>query len=572
MKNNTKYIIITGGVLSGLGKGVLTASIGSILTMMGFKCNIKKLDPYLNVDPGTLNPVEHGEVFVTEDGTETDLDLGYYERFTGIITNGSNSTSSGKIFKNLKEKERRGDFLGKTVQMIPHFTNEIKDFIYKDSENFDIILCEIGGSIGDIEAMPFYESLRQLKCEVGNSNFLLVHLTFIVYYEATNEFKTKPSQNAIRELMKTGLIPDVLACRHERKMENSAIDKLRQFCSHILNIPNIDSIYKIPLMLYNQNLHIFLAKHFDLKQEIIMDTSKWTYIENEIDRGLSTYKEPLVIAIVGKYVQLHDAYCSLLESIYHASIKIKTTVKYEWIDCRDIETNNDETKRKEILNSKLKNVDGLIIPGGFGKIGIETIIDCINLARINNIPTFGICLGLQAMVIEWIRNEVGIKDAISEEWIELDKNGQKQGDTRVVVIGLLQDQVTKLKVLGGTMNLGSYNIDISKNSKTYKIYGNKDTIKERHRHRYEVLPEYKSCLENSGMIISGTRSETGIVEIIELSSEKNKWHIGCQFHPEYKSSIFEPHPLILDWLKSSLLLKRRYEIAIINNGRSPIFF
>ena len=420
--------------------------------------------------------------------------------------------------------------------------------------------------------MPFYESLRQLKCEVGNSNFLLVHLTFIVYYEATNEFKTKPSQNAIRELMKTGLIPDVLACRHERKMENSAIDKLRQFCSHILNIANIDSIYKIPLMLYNQNLHIFLAKHFDLKQEIIMDTSKWTYIENEIDRGLSTYKEPLVIAIVGKYVQLHDAYCSLLESIYHASIKIKTTVKYEWIDCRDIETNNDETKRKEILNSKLKNVDGLIIPGGFGKIGIETIIDCINLARINNIPTFGICLGLQAMVIEWIRNEVGIKDAISEEWIELDKNGQKQGDTRVVVIGLLQDQVTKLKVLGGTMNLGSYNIDISKNSKTYKIYGNKDTIKERHRHRYEVLPEYKSCLENSGMIISGTRSETGIVEIIELSSEKNKWHIGCQFHPEYKSSIFEPHPLILDWLKSSLLLKRRYEIAIINNVRSPKFF
>tara|TARA_Y100000768_G_scaffold388322_1_gene383523 strand:- start:456 stop:2174 length:1719 start_codon:yes stop_codon:yes gene_type:complete len=568
MKNNTKYIIVTGGVLSGLGKGVLSASIGSILTMMGFKISIKKLDPYLNVDPGTLNPVEHGEVFVTDDGTETDLDLGYYERFNGIITNSSNSTSSGKIFKNLLEKERKGDFLGKTVQMIPHFTNEIKNFIYKDSIEYDIIICEIGGSIGDIEAMPFYESLRQLKCEVGNSNFLLVHLTYIVYYEITNELKTKPSQNAIRELMKTGLIPDVLACRHERKMDDSTINKLKQFCSHILDIPNIDSIYKLPLMLYNQNLPIFLSEHFDLKQEIIIDTSKWTYIENKINSTSKSNKEPLVVAIVGKYVQLHDAYCSLLESIYHASIQLNISIKYEWIDCRNIETNNNEAKRKELLDSKLNNVDCLIIPGGFGKIGIETIIDTIHLARIRNIPTFGICLGLQAMVIEWIRNEVGIKDAISEEWIELDNPQHKENKT--VVIGLLKDQVSKQ--LGGTMNLGSYDIHISKNSKTYKIYGNKDIIKERHRHRYEVLPEYKSCLENSGMIISGNRNQNNIVEIIELCSDKNRWYIGCQFHPEYKSSIFEPHPLILDWLKTALFFKKRYEIAIINNGRSPIKF
>ena len=305
MENKPKYVIITGGVLSGLGKGVVSASIGSIFTMMGLKVNIKKLDPYLNVDPGTLNPIEHGEVFVTKDGTETDLDLGYYERFTNIITTQSNSTSSGKMFKNLLEKERNGCFLGKTVQMIPHFTNEIKSFIQKDSQNYDIIICEIGGSIGDIEAMPFYEALRQLRSELNLSDFLLVHLTYIVFFEATKEFKTKPAQNAIRELMKTGLCPDVLICRHENIIHKHTIDKLREYCKHIVDVPNVDTIYKIPMMFIRQNMPLFFSKHFELKNEIIMNTDKWSKIEKSIIETTNSSKK-IIIGIIGKYVELED--------------------------------------------------------------------------------------------------------------------------------------------------------------------------------------------------------------------------------------------------------------------------
>tara|TARA_B100000965_G_scaffold100601_1_gene82521 strand:+ start:1194 stop:2894 length:1701 start_codon:yes stop_codon:yes gene_type:complete len=557
------YIIITGGVLSGLGKGVVSASIGSIFTMMGLKINIKKLDPYLNVDPGTLNPIEHGEVFVTEDGAETDLDLGYYERFTDIVTTKLNSTSSGKMFKNLLEKERNGKFLGKTVQMIPHFTNEIKDFIRKDSENYDIVICEIGGSIGDIEAMPFYEALRQLRCELDSSHFLLVHLTYIVYFEATKEFKTKPAQNAIRELMKTGLSPDVLVCRHEGRLPISTINKLKEYCKYIIDIPNVETIYKIPLMFIQQNIHIFFVKNLDITDEIILDTEKWSRVEKSIiETGNSS--KTIVIGIIGKYVELEDAYCSLLESIYHASIHIKCKIKYEWVDCRSLEKELQlisEKSRYSFVCSKLSNMNAIIIPGGFGITGIEGMIECVHVARKLNIPTLGICLGLQVMVVEWLRNVCDIGDATSEEWTQISES------LNTKVIGLLKDQ--NINLLGGTMNLGSYDISLLNNSKIYNIYGKEEIIKERHRHRYEVLPEYIDILNKSGLIVSGDRN--GIVETIELQDRVHKWYIGCQYHPEYKSSIFHPHPLIMNWLLSSKsVLDTSNDITVIGNGRYPI--
>ncbi len=569
MENKPKYVIITGGVLSGLGKGVVSASIGSIFTMMGLKVNIKKLDPYLNVDPGTLNPIEHGEVFVTKDGTETDLDLGYYERFTNIITTQSNSTSSGKMFKNLLEKERNGCFLGKTVQMIPHFTNEIKSFIQKDSQNYDIIICEIGGSIGDIEAMPFYEALRQLRSELNLSDFLLVHLTYIVFFEATKEFKTKPAQNAIRELMKTGLCPDVLICRHENIIHKHTIDKLREYCKHIVDVPNVDTIYKIPMMFIRQNMPLFFSKHFELKNEIIMNTDKWSKIEKSITETTNSSKK-IIIGIIGKYVELEDAYCSLLEAIYHASVHIKCKICYEWIDCRNLEKELkiiSEESKYTFICSKMRNINGIIIPGGFGNTGIEAMIECVHVARKLNIPTLGICLGLQVMVVEWLRNVCDIKGATSEEW-----NTDKSKNELTNVIGLLEGQNTNK--LGGTMNLGSYNIILKNNSMIYNIYGKKDIISERHRHRYEVKGNMVDNLESSGMIVSGYRkNENGefLVESIEVSDKNQKWYIGCQFHPEYKSSIFNPHPLFVNWLSSShKILTNHDDVIVIGSGRYPI--
>lgn len=569
MENKPKYVIITGGVLSGLGKGVVSASIGSIFTMMGLKVNIKKLDPYLNVDPGTLNPIEHGEVFVTKDGTETDLDLGYYERFTNIITTQSNSTSSGKMFKNLLEKERNGCFLGKTVQMIPHFTNEIKSFIQKDSQNYDIIICEIGGSIGDIEAMPFYEALRQLRSELNLSDFLLVHLTYIVFFEATKEFKTKPAQNAIRELMKTGLCPDVLICRHENIIHKHTIDKLREYCKHIVDVPNVDTIYKIPMMFIRQNMPLFFSKHFELKNEIIMNTDKWSKIEKSITETTNSSKK-IIIGIIGKYVELEDAYCSLLEAIYHASVHIKCKICYEWIDCRNLEKELkiiSEESKYTFICSKMRNINGIIIPGGFGNTGIEAMIECVHVARKLNIPTLGICLGLQVMVVEWLRNVCDIKGATSEEW-----NTDKSKKELTNVIGLLEGQNTNK--LGGTMNLGSYNIILKNNSMIYNIYGKKDIISERHRHRYEVKGNMVDNLESSGMIVSGYRkNENGefLVESIEVSDKNQKWYIGCQFHPEYKSSIFNPHPLFVNWLSSShKILTNHDDVIVIGSGRYPI--
>ena len=541
------YVIVTGGVLSGLGKGVVTASLGALFRMMGLRCTLKKLDPYLNVDPGTMNPVEHGEVFVTEDGAETDLDIGYYERFAGITATNANSTSSGKIYQRLLDRERQGDFLGKTVQMIPHFTDELQSFIQKDAEHYDVVLCEIGGSVGDIEAMPFYEALRQLRLSVGPSRFVLVHLTYIVHYCASNEFKTKPAQNAIRELMQTGLTPDILVCRSEHP-EISALPlhvrtKLQQFCGRVVEAPNVDNIYEIPMRFVDQGVDTYFQEHLQCTTHMTINTSLWKTLNTRMQQSVST--KSIVIAIVGKYVQLHDAYCSLLEAIFHASIhpSVQCRIEYKWIDARTLETQlyqKSDSEQYSLVKSALESAQAVIVPGGFGSTGLEAMIQCLRVARTEGIPTFGICLGMQLMVVEWIRHVTGNMNVISEEW-EVDDEQSKQ--TSITVVGRLPNLDNS--AMGGTMRLGSHQVTLRKGSDAYRIYQHKIHIKERHRHRYEVKPEWVPVLEKSGLRVSGHRE--GLVEIVE-QVDHHPWYVGCQFHPEYISTPFNPHPLVVDWL------------------------
>ena len=525
----TKYIFITGGVISGLGKGVTTASIGALLKAMGItKIMIKKLDPYLNIDPGTINPIEHGEVFVTKDGSETDLDLGYYERFTQIQTSYQNSTSSGKLYQSLFERERQGDFLGKTIQMIPHFTDEIKRFITNCHEQYDVILCEIGGSVGDIEAMAFYEALRQLRNE---EETLFIHLTYLVYYLSSNELKTKPTQNALKELISCGIRPDILVCRSEYPIKDPIIQKLSLYSnlksSRIIKAVNAKTIYQIPLLFYKQGFHKQIGNHFSIPSKI--DMTVWNNINNKFLNRTTTIK----IGIVGKYVELRDSYCSLLEAIFHSALFLGIIVEEVWINARTI------TNKKD-LYKKLSNVNGIIVPGGFGNTGIETIIDSIQYARENNIPFLGICLGLQCAVIEYSRNVLGYSNCGSEEFGNYEHN----------IIAKMAD-FTKDEKLGGTMRLGSYNIHLRKDSIISTLYGDKILINERHRHRYDVNPIYVKKLEKQGLYCSGYASD-GLVETIELSTSNHPYFVATQFHPEFESSIFKPHPLFIGLLQESL--------------------
>jgi CTP synthase len=524
----TKYIFITGGVISGLGKGVTTASVGALLKAMGItNIMIKKLDPYLNIDPGTINPIEHGEVFVTKDGYETDLDLGYYERFTQIQISCQNSTSSGKLYQSLFERERRGDFLGKTIQMIPHFTDEIKRFITNCHEQYDIILCEIGGCVGDIEAMAFYEALRQLRNE---EETLFIHLTYLVYYSSSKELKTKPTQNALKALMSCGIIPDILVCRSEYPIQESIIRKLSLYSnipySRIIKAINTKTIYQIPLLFYKQGVHEQIGTHFSISSKI--DMTLWKNIYNKFLNRTTTIK----IAIIGKYVELRDSYCSLLEALFHSALFLDIIVEEVWINGRTI-------PNKKELYKILSSVDGVIVPGGFGNTGIKTIIDSIQYVRENNIPFLGICLGLQCAVIEYSRNIVGYTDCGSREF----------GDYKYNVIAKMID-FTKDEKLGGTMRLGSYSIHLKKESLIYTLY-KKLIIQERHRHRYDVDPIYIKKLEEHGLYCSG-RASNGLVETIELDLHFHPFFIATQFHPEFESSIFKPHPLFIGLLQASM--------------------
>lgn len=519
----TKYIFVTGGVISGLGKGVISASMGAILQMLGEKnISIKKLDPYLNMDPGTMNPTEHGEVFVTEDGTETDLDLGYYERFLEIKTTEANSTSSGKLFQKILNNEREGKYLGKTVQMIPHFTNIIKEFICYNPDECDYIICEIGGCVGDIEAMAFYEAIRQLRNDLGVQNILFIHLTYIVHYSITDELKTKPTQNNIRELQQVGITPDILICRTEKNMSKEIKKKLSLHTNlpeiNIIEAENLSSIYKVPLNLVRQDIHKIISQRFSINNMI--NCSKWNNLNNRIEGC----KGDITIGILGKYTELNDSYKSLIESINHACVYHNHNVHITWINAREY---NGDMK-------ELNNLHGIIIPGGFGNNGIENMVSLIKDIRNMNIPVFGICLGMQLMIIEYFRNEnPKFEVATSEEF-------NIEGTNVITKITTTDNN------LGGSMRLGLKEITLYPNSNVKKIYG-KEIILERHRHRYALDDGYKKYLRINWNV---STSDDNTTEVIELKN--HQWYIGTQYHPEYNSTPFNPHPLFLSFIENCI--------------------
>ncbi len=525
-----KFIFVTGGVLSSLGKGVTSAGIGAILEAMGYKITLLKLDPYLNIDPGTMNPYQHGEVYVTEDGAETDLDLGHYERFTNVVLTKYNNATSGKLYYSLLEKERRGAFLGATVQVIPHFTNEIIKAIEKGAKDSEIAIVEIGGTVGDIESLPFLEAIRQMGLELGRENTVFVHLTYIPYIKVAGELKTKPSQHSVKELRAIGIQPDILIGRAEKSLPKAIKRKLALFTNvdeeSVFSAPDLKTIYEMPLYLKKEKFDMVLAEHLKLEYKE-PDLSKWKKIVNT----LSHLKSEVDIAIVGKYVQLKDAYKSISEAFIHSQIPNKTKVNLHWI-------NSDEIT-EENVEEYLSKVNGILVPGGFGERGVEGKILTIKYARENRIPYFGICLGMQLAVIEFARHVAGLKEANSTEF---------DPETPYPVIDLMPEQ-KGINKKGGTMRLGAYKCVLKPGTKAYEIYGT-DEIIERHRHRYEFNPEFRPLLEEKGLVVSGEYKAKKLPEIIELP--EHPWFIGCQFHPEFKSKPFSPHPLFVSFVKASI--------------------
>ncbi|MAO02206.1 MAG: CTP synthetase [Flavobacteriales bacterium] len=536
-KKATKYIFVTGGVTSSLGKGIISASLARLLKSRGFSVTIQKLDPYINIDPGTMNPYEHGECYVTEDGAETDLDLGHYERFLNDNTSQANNITTGKIYQTVIEKERRGDYLGKTVQVIPHITDEIKTRIkILGAKNiYDFVITEIGGTVGDIEALPFIEAVRQLKWELEN-NALFIHLTLIPFLAAAGELKTKPTQHSVKTLLEAGIQPDILVCRTENELNLDIRKKIAQFCNvekdAVIQSIDAKTIYEVPLLMQKEGLDKVVLRKLNLKSKKKLKLEKWTNF-------LSCLKNPsnkISIAVIGKYVELPDAYKSISEAIIHAGAKNKCEVKVKWIHAEKINTKN--------INKELKNISGVLVAPGFGDRGMEGKINTIKYVRENNIPFFGICLGMQSAVIEYARNVLFLKDANSTEMNKKTKNP---------VIDLMENQKNVVKK-GGTMRLGSYNCKIKDKTIAKKSY-RKNNIKERHRHRFEVNNSYKNKLENAGMIASGVNKENNLVEIIEIPS--HIWFVGVQFHPEYKSSVTNPHPLFSSFISACLKNKKK---------------
>ncbi|MBR3325287.1 MAG: CTP synthase [Clostridia bacterium] len=529
---HTKYIFVTGGVVSGLGKGITAASLGRLLKNRGYKVMAQKFDPYINVDPGTMNPHEHGEVFVTDDGAETDLDLGHYERFIDENLTKNSSITTGKIYSEVIEKERRGDYLGKTVQVIPHITNQIKEKLYNfDNRDIDIVITEIGGTVGDIESLPFLEAIRQVGIEQESKNVVFIHVTLLPFISGSNELKSKPTQHSVKELQGLGIKPDILVCRSDIKISEDMREKMALFCNvkkeNIVENSTVDDLYEVPLMLEKEGLANAVCRKLNLKNNE-PDNSEWT---NMIKRIKNIKDEGVNVAIVGKYVELEDSYLSVIESLKHAGFANNANVNIELVDSEKITTKN--------VGSILDKYNGIIVPGGFGKRGIEGKIRTVKYVRENNIPFLGICLGMQMAVVEYARNVLGIKDANSEEF---DKNTANQ------VIHIMDNQ-KGLTRKGGTMRLGAYPCKIKHNTLAYKIY-KEDFISERHRHRYEFNNNYKELFENSGLVCSGTSPDENLVEIIELT--KNKFFIACQFHPEFKSRPNKPAPLFREFIKAIL--------------------
>ena len=539
----TRYIFVTGGVVSSLGKGLTTAALGALLQSRGYSVRLRKFDPYLNVDPGTMNPYQHGEVFVTDDGAETDLDLGHYERFTGVPARRSDTVTSGRVYSDVLTRERRGDYLGGTVQVIPHVTDVIKEYIRADTDHADFVLCEVGGTVGDIEGLPFLEAMRQMVQELPPHHSILIHHTLVPYLKASGELKTKPTQHSVKELRSIGLQPDILVCRCEREIPEGERSKIALFCnvreSAVIPALDVDTIYQVPVSYHEAGLDREVLKAFAMDDEHAPDLESW----RQVVKGIRSPEDEVTIAVVGKYTGLADAYKSLNEALAHGGIANRVRVSLRWID--------SEVFEREDVVAHLDSVDGILVPGGFGSRGTRGKIAAVSFAREHRIPYFGICFGMQMAVIEVSRNMAGIEGASSTEF----------GPAQDPVIGLLTEWTDGNRVetrtgdgdLGGTMRLGAFDCAIAKGTRVADIY-RKDLISERHRHRYEVNINYRFILEQHGLVFSGLSPDGQLPEIVELGD--HPWFVGVQFHPELKSRPFDPHPLFASFIEAAVTQSR----------------
>lgn len=537
MTTNTKYIFVTGGVVSSLGKGITAASLGRLLKSRGYRVTIQKFDPYINIDPGTMSPYQHGEVFVTDDGAETDLDLGHYERFIDINLSKNSNTTTGKIYQSVINKERRGDYLGGTVQVIPHITNEIKERVFRvgQQDNADFVITEIGGTVGDIESLPFLEAIRQVKKDVGKNDVLYIHVTLVPYISAAGELKTKPTQHSVKELRSIGISPDIIVCRSEKPISKEMREKMAMFCDvdpdAVIQNLTARSIYEVPMLMEEQGLDTIVLRKLEMEDKP-KDMQGW---HDMVARILKKYDKKVTIAVVGKYVALQDAYISITESLRHAAVANEAELDIHWVNAEEIEA--DDTDMAKVMAS----VDGILVPGGFGNRGIEGKIKAIQYAREHKIPFFGICLGMQCAVIEFARHVCGMADANSSEF---------NPNSTHPVIDLMPEQID-VEDLGGTMRLGLYPCKVYPDTLTSKAY-NAELIYERHRHRYEFNNAFREKIVGKGLVLGGTLPNGRLVEIVELPESEHPWFLGAQFHPEFKSRPTNPHPLFREFVGAAV--------------------
>lgn len=537
MTTNTKYIFVTGGVVSSLGKGITAASLGRLLKSRGYRVTIQKFDPYINIDPGTMSPYQHGEVFVTDDGAETDLDLGHYERFIDINLSKNSNTTTGKIYQSVINKERRGDYLGGTVQVIPHITNEIKERVFRvgQQDNADFVITEIGGTVGDIESLPFLEAIRQVKKDVGKNDVLYIHVTLVPYISAAGELKTKPTQHSVKELRSIGISPDIIVCRSEKPISKEMREKMAMFCDvdpdAVIQNLTARSIYEVPMLMEEQGLDTIVLRKLEMEDKP-KDMQGW---HDMVARILKKYDKKVTIAVVGKYVALQDAYISITESLRHAAVANEAELDIHWVNAEEIEA--DDTDMAKVM----AGVDGILVPGGFGNRGIEGKIKAIQYAREHKIPFFGICLGMQCAVIEFARHVCGMADANSSEF---------NPNSAHPVIDLMPEQID-VEDLGGTMRLGLYPCKVYPDTLTSKAY-NAELIYERHRHRYEFNNAFREEIVGKGLVLGGTLPNGRLVEIVELPQSEHPWFLGAQFHPEFKSRPTNPHPLFRDFVGAAV--------------------